>query len=54
MRDAQFGVKSGVDKAVKEYIYKNKDKIIERVVERASVEIVKKGLPKLLERLGEE
>jgi hypothetical protein len=52
MRDAQFGVKSGVDKAVKEYIYKNKDRIIERVVERASVEIVKKGLPKLLESLG--
>ena len=54
LRDAQFGVKSGVDKAVKEYIYKNKGWIIDRVVERATTEIVKKGLPKLLERLGEE
>ena len=54
LRDAQFGVKSGVDKAIKEYIYKNKGWIIDRVVERATTEIVKKGLPKLLERLGEE
>lgn len=53
-REAKYGVRSGMDKAVKEYIYSNKDKIIERVVERASVEIVKKGLPKLLESLGRE
>ena len=54
LRDAQFGVKSGIDKAVKEYIYKNKDKIIDRVVQRASIEMVKKGLPKLLEDLGKD
>ena len=54
LRDAQFGVKSGIDKAVKEYIYKNKDKIIDRVVQRASIEMVKKGLPKLLEDLGKK
>lgn len=53
-REAQYGVRSGMDKAVKQYIYTNKDKIIERVVERASVEIVKKGLPKLIENLGRE
>ena len=51
-REAQYGVRSGMDKAVKEYIYMNKDKIIERVVERASIEIVKKGLPKLIENIG--
>lgn len=51
-REAQYGVISGMDKAVKEYIYTNKDKIIERVVERASTEIVKKGLPKLIENIG--
>lgn len=53
-REAQYGVRSGMDKAVKEYIYVNKDKIIERVVERASTEIVKKGLPKLIENIGRE
>lgn len=51
-REAQYGVRSGMDKAVKQYIYENKDKIIERVVERASIEIVKKGLPKLIENIG--
>jgi len=35
-------------------IYKEKEKIINRVVERATIEIVKKGLPKLLESLGKE
>lgn len=52
-REAKYGIRDGVDKAIKQYIYKEKDKIIDRVVDRASVEIVKKGLPKLLERLGE-
>lgn len=55
-REARFGIREGVDKAIKQYIYKEKDKVIERVVERASVEIVKKGLPKLIEKSfkGEE
>ena len=52
--EARHGVRSGMDKAVKEYIYVNKDKIIDRVVERASIEIVKKGLPKLVEKIGRE
>lgn len=51
-REARYGVRDGVDKAVKNYIYSEKDKIIERVVERATREIVKKGLPKLLEGIG--
>ena len=52
-REARIGIRNGVDKAVKQYIYSKKDSVIDRVVERASVEIVKKGLPKLLDRLGE-
>ena len=50
-REAKYGIREGVDKAIKQYIYSKKDDVIERVVERASVEIVKKGLPKLLEKL---
>ena len=53
-REAEFGIRDGVDKAIKQYIYSKKDAVIDRVVERASVEIVKKGLPKLLESLGRE
>lgn len=53
-RQAKQGLRSAMDKAVQAYIYKNKDVIIERVVERATREIVKKGLPKLLENLGKE
>jgi hypothetical protein len=50
-REAKYGIREGVDKAIKQYIYSKKDTVIERVVERASVEIVKKGLPKLIEKL---
>lgn len=38
--------------SIKELIYSRKDEIIEMVVDRAAREIVKKGLPKLLERMG--
>ena len=38
--------------AVKEIVYARKDEIIEQVVDRATKEIVRKGLPKLLERYG--
>lgn len=53
-REAKIGIRDGVDKAIKQYIYSKKELVIDRVVERATVEIVKKGLPKLLARLGEE
>ncbi len=53
-REARIGVKVGVDKAVKDYLYSRKEEIIEKVIKRASREIVKKGLPKLLENLGKE
>ena len=49
-REARIGIRDGVDKAIKQYIYSKKDAVIDRVVERAAVEIVKKGLPKLIER----
>ena len=39
-----------ISQAVKELVYSQKDKIIEMVVDRATREIVKKGLPKLIER----
>ena len=39
-----------VASAVKEIVYSRKDEIVEMVVERAVKEIVRKGLPKLLER----
>lgn len=53
-REARIGARIGVDKAVKEYIYSKKDEIINKVIERASREIVKKGLPELLEKLGRD
>ena len=52
-REAKHGIRDGVDKAIKQYIYTKKDNIIDRVIERASIEIVRKGLPKLLDRLGD-
>lgn len=42
-----------ISKMVKELIYSRKDEIINMVVERATKEIVKKGIPKLLERIGD-
>lgn len=50
-REAKFGIRKGAEEAIKKYIYTKKDEIIEAVIERASREIVKKGLPKLLDRL---
>lgn len=50
-RNAKYGIKEGVDKAVKAYVYSRKDEIIERCVNRASTELIRKGLPKLLERM---
>lgn len=38
---------------VKDLIYDRKDEILEMVVDRASKELVRKGLPKLLERMQE-
>jgi len=51
-REARIGIREGVDKAIKQYIYSKKDTVIERVVDRASTEIVKKALPKLITNLS--
>lgn len=40
-----------ISAAVKDLIYSRKDEIINMVVDRAVKEIVRKGLPKLLERM---
>lgn len=50
-REAGYGVRTGIDKAVKQYIYDKKENIIERVIERAKVEIIRKALPRLLENV---
>lgn len=52
-RDTKYGIRKGVESAIKDYIYANKDAIIDRCVARASAELVRKGLPKLIERMGE-
>jgi len=49
--EARIGIRDGVDKAIKQYIYSKKEAIIDRVVDRVTVEIVKKGLPKLIEKV---
>lgn len=49
--EAKYGVREGTDKAIKEYIYSRKDEIIEKVIDRASIEIVKKGMPKLFDKV---
>lgn len=41
-----------ISAAVKELIYSRKDEIVEMVVDRAVKELVKKGLPKLIEKFG--
>ena len=40
-----------VPELVKEMVYAHKEDIIEQIVSRATTELVKKGLPKLLERM---
>ena len=50
-REAKIGIRDGVNKAIKKYIYSKKEEVIDRVVDRASVEIIKKGIPKLIERM---
>ena len=40
-----------ISSAVKDLIYSQKDLIIEMVVDRAAAEIVRKGLPKLMDKM---
>ena len=43
-----------ISRAVKDIVYSHKNEIIDKVVDRAVKEIVRKGLPKLLEKGGAE
>lgn len=47
----RYELKDAIGKGIKEHIYANKDQITEKVIERATKEIVKKGLPKFIEKL---
>lgn len=49
--EAKMSIRRGIEKGVKEYIYSEKENIVNKVIDRASVEIVKKSLPRLLEKL---
>ena len=40
-----------ISAAVKDLIYSQKDQIIEMVVDRAAAEIVRKGLPRLMDKM---
>lgn len=51
-RETRIGIRDGVDKAIKQYIYSKKEDVIDRVIERASTEIVKNGLPKFIETIS--
>lgn len=42
-----------ISMAVKDIVYSHKDEIVDKVVERATKEIVRKGLPKLLEKASD-
>lgn len=43
----------GVEKAVKEVVYGQKEILVSRCVDKASAELTRKALPKLLEKLSE-
>ena len=45
------GIGGEIRQAVKDLIYQHKEEILERVIDRASKELVRKGLPELLERM---
>jgi hypothetical protein len=51
--DDEIGRRRGVQDAVKELVYNNKDELITRCVDKASAELVRKGLPKLLEKMSD-
>lgn len=42
-----------MSEAIRDLIYAHKEEILEKVIDRASKELVKKGLPKLIERMGD-
>ena len=53
LRNRYTSTNKEISQAVKDLIYSHKDEIINMVVDRATKEIVRKGLPKLLEKGGD-
>lgn len=53
IRRAELRENGAIKAAIKDMIYSQKDEIIEKVIERASKEIIRKGLPKLMEKFNE-
>ena len=53
VRKAEIYERGAITLAIKDMIYSQKNEIIERVIERASREIVKKGLPKLMDKFND-
>lgn len=52
-KELKRGIRDGVEKAVKDLIYANKDEIIEKCIARASAELARKGITKLLDKLNQ-
>ena len=46
-------IRNVVGRAVKEIVYSQKDKIIEMCINRATRELVKKGLPQLIDKFDD-
>ena len=51
-RGTEYGIREGTKLAVINMVYENKDEIIEKIINRAVTEMVKKGMPKLIERMS--
>lgn len=54
MRSKYSDTHNEISQAVKDLIYSHKDEILNTVIDRAVKEIVKRGIPKLLEKFEEE
>lgn len=53
-RDTKFGVRKGVEKAIRDLIDNRRDELTEKCVVRAAESLTRRGLPKLLEKLQKE
>lgn len=52
-RAFQYSERKGIEKAVKAVLDGRKDEIVEKAVNRAAESLVRKGLPKLIEKMQE-
>lgn len=53
-RDVYNQIRHSVPIAIKEVVYSRKDEIINECIKRATAEIVRKGVPKFIEKMREE